>query len=154
MYSTANVLYLTFYFMETFLVLEIDNVIDIEDDLFWQCINAPHVRNDNTKKKIIMAFNTLRHERLNSKSSFKSFSWVFRTNAQALPSTWTERVVHCAFDDKEKNTKALAANDRSLAAPTIMQNYMRRRWWSLFDATWPARHITVWDAISRTMSAK
>ena len=47
--STANVLYLTFYFMETFLVLEIDNVIDIEDDLFWQCINTPHVRNDNTK---------------------------------------------------------------------------------------------------------
>ena len=31
----ANVLYLTFYFMETFLVLEIDNVIDIEDNLFW-----------------------------------------------------------------------------------------------------------------------
>ena len=49
LYSTANVLYLTFYFMETILVLEIDNVIDIEDDLFWQCINAPHVRNDNTK---------------------------------------------------------------------------------------------------------
>ncbi len=42
LYSMANVLYLTFYFMETFLVLEIDNVIDIEDDLFWQCINAPH----------------------------------------------------------------------------------------------------------------
>ena len=37
--------------METFLVLEIDNVIDIEADLFWQCINAPHVRNDNTKLK-------------------------------------------------------------------------------------------------------
>ena len=50
LYSTANVLlYLTFYFLETFLVLEIDNVIDIEDDVFWQCINAPHVRNDNTK---------------------------------------------------------------------------------------------------------
>ncbi len=49
LYSTANVLYLTFYFMETFIVLEIDNVIDIEDDLFWQCINAPHVRDDSTK---------------------------------------------------------------------------------------------------------
>ena len=50
-HSTANVLpvYLTFYFPETFLVPEIDNVIDIEDDLFWQCINAPHVRNNNTK---------------------------------------------------------------------------------------------------------
>ena len=30
----ANVLYLTFDFMEAFLVLEIGNVIDIEDDLF------------------------------------------------------------------------------------------------------------------------
>ena len=40
---------MSFYFPETFSVLEIDNIIDIEDDLFWQCINAPHVRNDNTK---------------------------------------------------------------------------------------------------------
>ena len=36
--------------MDTYLVLEIDNVIDIEDDLFRQCINAPHVRNDNTQQ--------------------------------------------------------------------------------------------------------
>ena len=35
-------------------------------------------------------------------------------------------LVHCVFDDKEKKMKALAANDRSPAAPTIMQNYMRR----------------------------
>ena len=53
LYSTANVLlYLTFNFMETFLVLEIDTVIDIEDDVFWQCINAPHVRNDNNNNAI------------------------------------------------------------------------------------------------------
>ena len=31
----ANVFHFTF--MKTFLVLEIDSVIDIEDDLFWQC---------------------------------------------------------------------------------------------------------------------
>ena len=30
-------------------------------------------------------------------------------------------VVHCAFDDKDKNTKALAANDRS-PAENIMLN--------------------------------
>ena len=30
-----------------------------------------------------------------------------------LVSTWTKRVVHCVFDDKDKNTKTLAANDRS-----------------------------------------
>ena len=52
----------------------------------------------------------------------------FEQDVQTLASTWTESVVHCVFDDKEKNTKALAANDRRPAAPTIMQNYMRRRW--------------------------
>ena len=102
-----------------------------------------------------MAFNSLRHERLNSKSSFKLFAWVFQTRSPNISIDVDRKgIVHCVFDDKENNTKALAANDRSSAAPTIMQNYMRRQWWSLFDGTWPAHHITVWDAISWTMSAK
>ena len=48
--------------METFLVAEIDNVIDTEDDLFWQfykcatCAQRQH--------QIIIAFNGLRHEPL------------------------------------------------------------------------------------------
>ena len=45
LYSTANVLlYLTFYFIETFLVLEIDNVIDIEDDVQSFQVERPHNR--------------------------------------------------------------------------------------------------------------
>ena len=66
--------------------------------------------------------------------------------------------MHWVFDDKNKNTKTLAANDRSPA----QNNYFICKIICdvggivtvllLYD-TCPAHHMTVWDAISRTMSA-
>ena len=109
--------------METFLVAEIDNVIDTEDDLFWQfykcatCAPRQH--------QIIMAF--------------------FKQYGQSFVSKWTETVVHCVFDDKDKHTRALAANaSPEPGAKYDMQNYNATLVVGiLFDGTWPAHHMTV-----------
>ena len=37
----------------------------------------------------------------------------FKQDAQHKVPMWSERVVHCVYDNNDKNTKALASNDRS-----------------------------------------
>ena len=65
-----------------------------------------------------MAFNSLRHKQLGKlkiNRNLNRSSESFKQDAQTLVSTWIERVVNCVFDDKDKNTKTLAANDSSPA---------------------------------------